>query len=153
VFTQVAASMTDHYKGTDAHTFGRRRPILQGHFPVTLDVGAEHRDVRFRSLPKLDRWRKPPFRLALDHVLGAEEMAAIKDKKRLTFHLNGDMGGIKNAVPQELVAKGMEKSFDPEADASVNPSFLYITGDCVYFNGEIKEYYKQFYEPYEFYPR
>jgi hypothetical protein len=55
-------------------------------------------------------------------------------------------------VPQELVAKGMEQDFDPEADASGNPAFLYITGDCVYFNGEVTEYYKQFYQPYELYP-
>lgn len=143
--------MKEHYKGTRSHVFGRVRPLLQGHFPVTLDAGAEHRNVRFRPPP--EPTSQPPFHLALDKVLGAEEMAAIHANKRLTFHLNGDMGGIKDAVPQELVAKGMEKSFDPAADASVNPSFLYITGDCVYFNGQISEYYKQFYEPYEFYPR
>jgi hypothetical protein len=61
------------------------------------------------------------------------------------------MGGIQYAVPQELVAKGMEDDFSATADASENPAFLYITGDCVYFNGEVKEYYKQFYQPYEFY--
>ncbi len=145
--------MDDHYTGTRQHVFGRRRPILRGNFPVALDAGAEHRDTRFRPLPEPEAWRRPPFHLALDQVLGAAEMATIREKKRLTFHLNGDMGGIKDAVPQELVAKGMEKSFDPQADASVNPSFLYITGDCVYFNGQAKEYYRQFYEPYEFYPR
>ena len=64
---------------------------------------------------------------------------------------NGDMGGIEYAVPQELVAKGMEADFTGHADLSEQPAFLYITGDCVYFNGEIKEYYKQFYQPYEFY--
>ena len=143
--------MEEDYVGASTHTFGRRRPILQGHFPVTLDVGADQRDTRFRPLPKPTG--TPPFRLALDKVLGAKEMATIVRKRCLTFHLNGDMGGIKDAVPQELVAKGMEKSFDPARDASVNPSFLYITGDCVYFNGEISEYYRQFYEPYEFYPR
>ena len=61
------------------------------------------------------------------------------------------MGGIEYAVPQELVAKGMEHDFDSTKDASENPAFLYITGDCVYFNGQILEYYKQFYQPYEFY--
>jgi hypothetical protein len=145
--------MKGHYRGADAHVFGRRRPILQGHFPVTIDAGAEQRDQRYRDPPDPEPWRRPPYRLALEDVLEAEEMEAIRAERRLTFHLNGDMGGIKDAVPQELVAKGMEKSFDPAADASVNPSFLYITGDCVYFNGEIKEYFKQFYEPYEFYPR
>lgn len=149
--------MTDNYSGKHSgahkHTFGRVRPILRGHFPVALDAGAQHRDTRYRDLPVPEAWRTPPYRLALADVLGHEEIAAIEQNKRLTFHLNGDMGGIKDAVPQELVAKGMEKSFDPDADASANPSFLYITGDCVYFNGQIEEYYKQFYEPYEFYPR
>lgn len=145
--------MADNYRGSSSHVFGRRRPILRGHFPVTLDPGGEQRDERFRPLPPPEPWRQPPYRLALETVLDSPEMAAIAANRRLTFHLNGDMGGIKDAVPQELVAKGMEKSFDPQADGSVNPAFLYITGDCVYFNGEIKEYYKQFYEPYEFYPR
>ena len=138
----------DFYKGAATHVFGRRRPILQGHFPVTLSPS---RDTHFRDLP--EPTGAPPFRLPLDHVLGAPEMAAIVANKRLTFHLNGDMGGIKDAMPQQLVAKGMEKSFDPRADASVNPAFLYITGDCVYFNGQISEYFAQFYGPYEFYPR
>jgi len=143
--------MEENYKGTDRHVFGRLRPILRSHFPVSLDSGEGHRDTKYRELP--EPTGAPPFRLALDTILGTEEMATIVAKQQLTFHLNGDMGGIKDAVPQELVAKGMEKSFDPAADASVNPSFLYITGDCVYFNGEKAEYYRQFYEPYEFYPR
>jgi hypothetical protein len=145
--------MTVNYKGKDSHVFGRQRPILQGHFPVTLDAGAEHRNTRFRPPPVPEPWRQEPYHLELGQILGAEEMQAIETNRRLTFHLNGDMGGIKDAVPQELVAKGMEKSFDPQADSSINPAFLYITGDCVYFNGQIQEYYKQFYEPYEFYPR
>ena len=143
--------MKDQYQGAGKHVFGRIRPILQGHFPVVLDSGTDHRDTKFRKLP--DPTGQPPFRLGLEQILGPDEMAVIRAKQRLTFHLNGDMGGIKDAVPQELVAKGMEKSFDPNADASLNPSFLYITGDCVYFNGQVEEYYRQFYEPYEFYPR
>ena len=140
--------MTEAYTGAEAHTFGRRRPILSGKYPVTLEP---KRDTHFRDLPPPTG--APPFRLALADVLDAEDMKSIVDGQRLTFHLNGDMGGIKYAVPQELVAKGMEKSFDPRADQSVNPAFLYITGDCVYFNGEVTQYYSQFYEPYEFYPR
>jgi hypothetical protein len=56
-------------------------------------------------------------------------------------------------MEQQLVAKGMEQDFNPKADASENPAFLYIAGDCVYYNGEVTEYYSQFYEPYEFFPR
>lgn len=41
----------------------------------------------------------------------------------------------------------MEADFEPAAAASENPAFLYIMGDCVYYNGEIAEYYSQFYRP------
>jgi len=107
------------------------------------------RDTHFRDLPPPTG--NAPFHLDLRDIITDHSHQTIVDKKKLTFHLNGDMGGILYAVPQELVAKGMEADFDPHADASENPAFLYITGDCVYFNGEVKEYYKQFYQPYEFY--
>ncbi len=94
----------------------------------------------------------PPYQLDLRSILPAHDYHTIARKKKLTFHFNGDMGGIEYAVPQELVATGMEADFNPSRDASENPAFLYIVGDCVYFNGEVKEYYKQFYQPYEFYP-
>jgi hypothetical protein len=47
----------------------------------------------------------------------------------------------------------MEADISTTGDASENPAFLYVTGDCVYFNGETSQYYLQFYEPYEHYPR
>ena len=52
-------------------------------------------------------------------------------------------------MPQELVASGMESDFKSVVSGGQLPAFLYITGDCVYFNGQISEYYKQFYQPYE----
>lgn len=133
-------------KGRANHVFGRARPSQAGGHPIQV---TPERDTHFRDLPPPTG--NPPFHLDLKAVLAAANYQKIVDKKKLTFHLNGDMGGIMYAVPQELVAKGMEQDFDPKADASENPAFLYITGDCVYFNGEVKEYYKQFYQPYEFY--
>jgi hypothetical protein len=84
-------------------------------------------------------------------VISAADYRAIQKSKKITFHFNGDMGGIQYAVPQELVAKGMEADFASGGDPSERPAFLYIVGDCVYFNGQVEEYYKQFYQPYEFY--
>lgn len=133
-------------KGTGNHVFSRTRPS-------TSDKHAIHvkpeRDTHFRDLPAPTG--PDPFHLDLKDIISAADYADIVKHKRLTFHLNGDMGGIQYAVPQELVAKGMEADFNPQADASSNPAFLYITGDCVYFNGETSEYYKQFYQPYDFY--
>ena len=130
-----------------AHQFGRARPSSAGTFPLHI---TPQRDTHFRPLPKPTG--KPPFQLDLKSILPAASYNAIVKKKKLTLHLNGDMGGINYAVPQTLVAKGMESDFNPKLDASENPAFLYILGDCVYFNGEVKEYYNQFYQPYEFYP-
>src|ERR1051325_9995043 len=136
------------HRTADNHVFGRSRPSETGKFPIHQ---TPERDTHFRPLPPPTG--ADPFHLDLKSIIPEKDYAAILKKKKLTFHLNGDMGGIQFAVPQDLVAKGMEADFDPKADGSENPAFLYILGDCVYFNGEIKEYYKQFYQPYEFYPR
>jgi hypothetical protein len=132
--------------GRHPHVFGRARPSHGGQYPIHT---APERDTHFRDLPPPTG--RAPFHLDLRDIIPHGNYQTIVDKKKLTFHFNGDMGGIEFSVPQELVAKGMEADFNPQADASENPAFLYITGDCVYFNGEVKEYYKQFYQPYEFY--
>jgi len=134
----------DHSNG---HVFGRRRPSHGGKFPIHMRT---KRDTHFRNLPPPTG--ELPFHLDLKSILPAKDYKDIADKKKLTFHVNGDMGGIEESMDQLLVAKGMEADFKPNAKASEKPAFLYITGDCVYFNGEVKEYYNQFYHPYEFYP-
>jgi calcineurin-like phosphoesterase family protein len=128
-------STTSH---AEEHVFGRKRPSSEGKHRLYLEP---KRDTHFRDLP--DPPGKAPFHLDLKSILPSAEYNAIVKKKRLTFHLNGDMGGIKYDVPQRLVASGME--------SDVKPAFLYVLGDCVYFNGEVRQYYSQFYEPYEFY--
>jgi hypothetical protein len=138
--------MTTVIKGQHPHVFARTRPSQTGGHPIHLKPV---RDTHFRDLPPPTG--QAPFRLDIKDILPSDVYSAIVKHKKLTFHVNGDMGGIMYAVPQELVAKGMEQDFDPKADPSESPAFLYITGDCVYFNGEVTEYYKQFYQPYEFY--
>ena len=133
-------------RGRDNHVFSRARPSASGDHPIHMQP---ERDTHFRPPPPPTG--QAPFRLDLKSVIAEASYRDIVSKKKLTFHLNGDMGGIMYAVPQELVAAGMEKDFDATAKPSDNPAFLYITGDCVYFNGEVTEYYKQFYQPYEFY--
>ncbi len=133
-------------KGSKANTFGRLRPSKTGGTPIHLKPV---RDTHFRDLPPPTG--TAPFRLDIKDVISKKAYRAMLSQKKMSFHLNGDMGGITYAVPQELVARGMEADFASTPGASDDPAFLYITGDCVYFNGEIKEYYKQFYQPYEFY--
>ena len=129
------------------HVFGRSRPNADGGFSLHT---IPKRDTHFRELPNPSG--KPPFHLDLKSIIPAADYKAIVAAKKFAFHLNGDMGGINYDVPQTLVAKGMEADFNPKAKAGVNPAFLYICGDCVYFNGAVSEYYNQFYRPYEFYP-
>jgi acid phosphatase type 7 len=130
------------------HSFGRSRPGADGSFALHR---TPERNVGFRPLPKPTG--KTPYRLNLKSIISHADYQSIVANRKLTFHLNGDMGGIKYGTPQELVARGMEADIDPAQAASANPAFLYVTGDCVYFNGETSQYYSQFYQPYEHYPR
>ena len=138
--------MVSLVKGSAAHTFGQHRPSQTGGHPIHV---APARDVAFRDLPPPTG--HAPFRLDIKDVVSKEIYDAMLKTNKVTFHLNGDMGGIMYAVPQELVAKGMEADLSAVTGKDPAPAFLYITGDCVYFNGQISEYYKQFYQPYEFY--
>jgi hypothetical protein len=66
----------------------------------------------------------------------------------MRFHLFGDCGGVKQPAAQQIVADVLARDFgtDPE------PTFLYLCGDIIYFNGQAVDYYDQFYEPYLHYP-
>jgi len=144
----VTRAVSSQVASGNVHSFGRSRPSHSGKYPIHT---TPERDTHFRPLPPSTG--PAPFRLDLKSVISAADYQAITSARKMAFHLNGDMGGIKNGMDQQLVAKGMEADFDAQAPASDNPAFLYILGDCVYYNGEVTEYYNQFYEPYEFFPR
>src|SRR5438105_4915517 len=133
-------------KGTRSIVFGRERPSHRPGFPLSV---TPTRDTHYRDLPPPTG--PEPFHLDLKDIVSPQTYRAIERSRKLTFHVNGDMGGINYAVPQELVAAGMEADAKQPGDAASKPAFLYILGDCVYFNGETSKYYEQFYHPYEFY--
>jgi 3',5'-cyclic AMP phosphodiesterase CpdA len=92
---------------------------------------------------------RPPYRLDLESLLPADEISQIRDSGHLTFHMVGDVGGVKRPEFQLAVAGAMAN----QAHAAHDPArFLYILGDVVYYNGEARQYYPQFYEPYADYP-
>jgi len=91
--------------------------------------------------------RPSPYRLDLAEVLGDEAVDAIWASNRMIFHTAGDTGGVKSPEAQALVARGMEQSFEREKAA-----FFYHLGDIVYYMGEKRKYFDQFYDPYEHYP-
>jgi len=90
-----------------------------------------------------------PYRMDLDSLLPAAEMAEIRGAGHLIFHVVGDVGGIKRPEFQMAVTGAMANQAH---DAHDPPRLLYLLGDVVYYNGEAGEYYPQFYEPYADYP-
>ncbi len=102
----------------------------------------------FQPLPTATR--AYPYRLDLAEVIGAGKVAAIEKAGRLVFHILGDTGGVQHPEPQQIVAMKLEDDFAPGSKAV--PSFLYILGDLIYYNGEASQYFPQFYEPYANYP-
>jgi hypothetical protein len=86
-----------------------------------------------------------PYRLDLGDVIGADAVNAIVSAGSMTFHVMGDTGGVAQPAPQQIVAAKLDT--DEQA-----PEFLYLLGDCIYYNGELSQYPQQFYEPYAHYP-
>jgi calcineurin-like phosphoesterase family protein len=102
---------------------------------------AFHSNQKFEPLPPPTG--AAPYHLALETILTPSEYASIQAAQLLVFHVAGDTGGVKAPQSQQIVAMKMSD------DVAVGgPAFFYHLGDVVYFNGETKEYYPQFYEPY-----
>ena len=99
--------------------------------------------------------RVPDPRVDLTEVLGADFLAPIVRAKRLSFHAVGDTGAAKvnlhttaaRAIAAEAnVADAM--AADVRAGGPTGPAFFFHLGDLVYYFGEGRYYYDQFYEPY-----
>jgi hypothetical protein len=91
---------------------------------------------------------QPPYHYELEAAIPGITKQAAKQGK-IVFHLAGDTGGIKNGEFQAQVAAAMKA--DLNLPAGQAPSFFYHLGDVVYFNGQVTDYYDQFYEPYNHY--
>jgi 3',5'-cyclic AMP phosphodiesterase CpdA len=88
-----------------------------------------------------------PYHLSLSQIVGDTAVAEIQNAGRLVFHMTGGTGGINNPIPQERVAAAMASQLTGNQKAA----FLYILGNLVYWHGEAKYYYEQFYKPYSYY--
>jgi acid phosphatase type 7 len=128
---QGICSTRPHRGRSQAH------PGVQPLSPLT------HRTQRFQPLP--EPLGEPPYHYALEMVIPGIGKAA----KKLVFHTCGDTGGIKHPEHQRGVAAALKGDLLlPHGKA---PSFFYHLGDVIYYNGQIDDYYDQFYEPYEHY--
>jgi acid phosphatase type 7 len=127
--------------GGESRYFGKR--LLSDRSPWRRKTPTRF-DIDYQSLPHPTG--PYPYRLDLADVLTKEDIQKINDQHELVFHLTGDVGGTGDPKPQHLVAAAMEQDF--QDDPKKRPRFLYIVGDVVYWWGEAKDYYPQFYEPY-----
>ncbi len=122
------------------------RNLSQAHGGVHPLDSLTHRTQQFQPLPV--PLGEPPYHydLALQRPDIAQAMTA---SGHAVFHLVGDTGGIKNGIFQHNVASAMKGDLNlPKAQ---RPQFFYHLGDVVYYNGQIADYYDQFYEPYDYY--
>src|SRR5215467_9125107 len=104
-------------------------------------------DKHFEPLPR--PLGQPPYHYDLE-AAAPGITAKVEKFGQLVFHTVGDTGGIKNSDYQAAVAGQMKTDLINPNEAA-RPSFFFHLGDVVYYNGEVDEYYDQFYSPYDHY--
>jgi Calcineurin-like phosphoesterase len=104
-------------------------------------------DNHFEPLPT--PLGEPPYHIDLESMVPGIAKIAAKNKQ-IVFHTVGDTGGIKNSDYQSAVATQLKTDLQQASDRDC-PRFFYHLGDVVYYNGQVSDYYGQFYEPYDHY--
>jgi hypothetical protein len=95
-------------------------------------------------------WKTPPV-MSLGDVLDANAIQGIQSAGRIVFHSMGDTGGIKEPSHQFAVADAMANDVGMQTYAAGRPAFFYHLGDVIYYFGQERYYYDQFYDPYRDY--
>jgi hypothetical protein len=95
-------------------------------------------------------WKTPPV-MSLSDVIGANASQQIQTAGKIVFHSVGDTGGVKEPSHQFAVADAMSADIGTETPANGRPAFFYHLGDVVYYFGQERYYYDQFYDPYRDY--
>ena len=139
-------SKPHHPVASSPRSFGAHR--LPVNFQTIVD-GNTHPLQPWRDLPPAIG--PAPYRMALSSILDQASMDSITQSGVMVFHTVGDTGGVNTPTQIENVAAYMETDFT-SPDITTHPSFFYHLGDVVYYDGEIANYYPEFYEPYMHYP-
>jgi hypothetical protein len=95
-------------------------------------------------------WKNPP-EMVLADVWGASVVQQIQTAGEIVFHSVGDTGGIKEPSHQFAVADALSADLGGKDYTSGRPAFLFHLGDVVYYFGQERYYYDQFYDPYRDY--
>jgi acid phosphatase type 7 len=135
-----------HPTPSGSRFFGAHR--LPVNFQTTVDP-RPNPSQPWRDLPPPTG--QPPFRMSLENILAPRSIASINNSGKMVFHTVGDTGGVNTPTPIENVTRYMESDF-ASVDIKTHPSFFYHLGDVVYYDGELPNYYPEFYEPYMNYP-
>jgi hypothetical protein len=95
-------------------------------------------------------WKTPAV-MSLSDVLDASVIQQIQAAGKIVLHSVGDTGGVKEPSHQFAVADAMAADIGTETYANGRPAFFYHLGDVVYYFGQERYYYDQFYDPYRDY--
>lgn len=95
-------------------------------------------------------WNSPPV-MSVDEVLAASDVEAIQSSGSIVFHAVGDTGGVKEPSRQFAVADALSADLTGKTWQTGLPAFFFNLGDVVYYFGQEKYYYDQFYDPYRNY--
>jgi hypothetical protein len=111
-------------------------------------------DSKIKTTPVIEAipapWKNPPV-LDLTDVLGANAIQQIQSAGKIVFHSAGDTGGVKEPSHQFAVADAMAADIGSLTYKAGRPAFFYHLGDVVYYFGQERYYYDQFYDPYRDY--
>ena len=107
---------------TDAVTHGVPRfPPRTGPSPIGVDSAGLAVTSVVGPQPLPTPTRPSPYRLDLAEVIDPAQMQAIEDTGRLTFHLLGDVGGVKSPQDQQIVAINLAADA-PASDPARSPT-------------------------------
>jgi hypothetical protein len=119
----------------------------------TMDPKDIFADTNVKAPVRVQQFRpsRQPAVLKLADVLPSDDIKDINSTGSITFHSVGDTGGIKEPSKQFAVADAMAADLENKTYQTGRPAFFYHLGDVVYFLGQERYYYEQFYDPYRDY--
>jgi hypothetical protein len=115
------------------------------------DVFADSNVTASTTLQPIPKsWRQPEV-LDLAQVLTPADIQQIQSAKSIVFHAVGDTGGVKEPSKQFAVADAMATDLQGKTYQNGLPAFFFHLGDVVYYLGQERYYYDQYYDPYRDY--
>jgi Calcineurin-like phosphoesterase len=136
---------------TVGYVFADPKPTPDDYSGFTQqDLMADSNAKTSQNLEPFPTSRRPQA-INLNQVLGASAIAQITSAGSLVFHCVGDTGGVKEPSKQFAVADAMTSDLGGKTYQTGLPAFFYHLGDVVYYLGQERYYYDQFYDPYRDY--